>query len=362
MAATIEELRTEAPYQNYLKVRRNVMETMARASGATTAPSRYWQEELAGFEYMLDASPLIIEKLREHCYHLTGIKPYEYRRHHAHAAKSFTQKLETLKALDKGNLFVPEDPALGGFGHEINGSLVNLDTLKFYESLIAMDQAGLLEAVRSNPAEKQVWLEIGAGWGGFGYVVKKLFPQVTYVMVDLPQTLLFSATYLMSVFPGARCAIYPETSLEKCAGNVRDYDFVFLPHFLFPDLKLRPDLAINMVSFQEMTTEQVTDYVKHLAEMGCPTLYSHNRERSSHNTQLTAVSSVIAENFAKPREIDVLGYSYTALVPPAPREVRAAPKDKTWLRFFSKKATKVRPVKPIRRGGSDYRHLVAERS
>jgi putative sugar O-methyltransferase len=360
--ATIATLSGKAPYQNYLRVRRNVIDAMTQANSATSRPSNYWQEELAGFEYMLDASPLIIEKLREHCYHLTGIRPYEYRQHHGHAAKAFAHKLEMLKALDGSHLFVPESRALGGFGHEIDGGLVNFDTLKFYESLIAMDRAGLLEAVRSKPNERQVWIEIGAGWGGFGYVVKTLFPQVSYVLVDLPQSLLFSATYLMSAFPDARCAIYPETSLEECSSHVRDYDFVFLPHFVFPELKLKPDLAVNMASFQEMTTAQVTDYVKHVAEMGCPALYSHNRERSGHNTELTAVSSIIAENFAKPREIDVLSFSYTLLAPPAQREkAKPAPESKAWFSFGKEKAPKSKASKPLTRGPTDYRHYVAER-
>jgi hypothetical protein len=144
---------------------------------------------------------------------------------------------------------------------------------------------------------------------------------------------------------------------------VRNYDFVFLPHFVFPELKLKPDLAINMASFQEMTTGQVTDYVKHLAELGCPALYSHNRERSGHNTELTAVSSIIAENFAKPREIDVLSFSYTLLAPPpAQREkTKAAPKRKSWFGFLKDEAPKAKPSKPLTRGPTDYRHYVAER-
>jgi hypothetical protein len=354
----LDELRAEAPYQNYLRVRKNVMEMMRLMQGPLGAPSNYWQEELAGFDYMLDAPPLIIRKLREHCYHITGIKSYDYRRHHAHAAAAFAEKLNALKALDGGALFVPESPMLGGFGHDIEARLVNIDTLKFYESLIAMDRAGLLATARSNPEKKQVWLEIGAGWGGFAYCVKTLFPQVTYVVVDLPQTLLFSATYLMSVFPNARSAIYPETSLEGCAAKVRDYDFVFLPHFVFSQVELPLDLAINMVSFQEMTTEQVTGYVKHLAEMGCPRLYSHNRDRSGHNPQLTTVSSIIAENFAKPREIEVLGYTYTSLTPRPPRTKQVSG---NILDRIKHRIAGTRPIRKFVRRPADYRHLVAER-
>jgi hypothetical protein len=43
------------------------------------SPSEYWKAELTGLDYMLDASPLIIRKLREHCYHLTGLRAYDFR-------------------------------------------------------------------------------------------------------------------------------------------------------------------------------------------------------------------------------------------------------------------------------------------
>ena len=97
------------------------------------------------------------------------------------------------------DLFVPESPSLGGFGFEIDGNLVNIDTLKYYEALLAMKKGGLLKRLEGNG--RKIVIEIGGGWGGFVYVLKKLFPDIIYVIVDLPQTLLFSSVYLMSLFP-----------------------------------------------------------------------------------------------------------------------------------------------------------------
>src|SRR3954453_5102755 len=80
----IDELRSSPAYENYELARDTVLrmkEDAAREASEIGAPSGYWQEELAGFEYMLDASPLIVEKLRHHCYHVTGIKVYDYRSH-----------------------------------------------------------------------------------------------------------------------------------------------------------------------------------------------------------------------------------------------------------------------------------------
>ena len=98
---------------------------------AAYEPSAYWQQEVEGFDYMFDASPLVIGKLREHEYHLTGLRSYEYRRHHADYARRFASKLRRLREVDPGNLFVPESEALGGFGHGLGvGSwdLINSDS------------------------------------------------------------------------------------------------------------------------------------------------------------------------------------------------------------------------------------------
>lgn len=363
LADTLDRLREGPAYRNYLRAREAVLQMLTEVealSGSQTAePSNYWREELGGFDYMLDASPLIVEKLREHCHHITGDASYRYRQHHSIVADPFAQKLERLVKRDRSDLFVPEEEILGGFGHPIDGKLVNIDALKFYECLIALDKARFLDAVLGVADHKEVWLEIGSGWGGFGHAAKKRFPALTYVSVDLPQTMIFSATYLLTAFPDAKFAIYPEVSLEEIGANLREYDFVFLPHYVFDKVDLDVDLAINMVSFQEMTTEQVTGYVKNLVRMGCKRLFSLNRDRSSYNDQLSAVSEIIEEHFAKPRRITILPYAYPTLIPPKmPTQTRL--RHRIAHRLFGIQPPVRTKNEPLRPG--EYRHLVAERS
>jgi putative sugar O-methyltransferase len=354
LAAQIESLRSGAHFKNYLRVRDAIFACLAEMDQGTAAPSAYWREEVSGFDYMFDASPLIIEKLREHCYHLTGIVSYTYRHHHAHRTEGFAMKLHRLSKKDEMDMFVPESPVLGGFGHIVDGQLINIDTLKFYECLIAIQQAGFLSDLNADPERQEVWLEIGAGWGGFGYTVKTRFPKNTYVIVDLPQTMLFSATYLISAFPEAKVALYPEVSLDEISRNLRDYDFVFIPHYLFPQADFHIDLAVNMVSFQEMTSEQVGGYVAHLAKIGCPHLYSLNKDRSRYNAELSAVTALIEENYGPTRRISMFDYPYTVVTPP-----------KVPMRHPNLIAkalgAKPRPAGTRRERETDYRHLVAER-
>jgi putative sugar O-methyltransferase len=295
----IEAYKKNDVFQYYLLARDRVLEMIEESHVRNDNVSLYWQNELRGFEYLLDASPLIIQKLREHCFHLTGIRSYEYRKHHIHQRKKFVRMLEKLRQQDQHNLYVPEPNVLGGFGHIIDGQMVNFDTLRFYGDLIAMDRGGILDSFREDKDKRKIVLEIGAGWGGFAYVFKTLFQNTSYVIFDLPQTLLFSAVYLRAAFPSASILLFGDKPQDILFDDVQSYDFVLLPHYFFENIhKIKQlDLAINIASFQEMTSEQVNGYVSKLHDSNCPFIFSHNRDHSPHNPQLTTVSAILEKYY-----------------------------------------------------------------
>jgi putative sugar O-methyltransferase len=313
----LERLSSTLEYRAYERARENVLRFRALdrdRRGGTAAPSDYWEEELANFEYLFDASPLLIKRLRHHSYHVTGLKVYEYRTHRDAARQQLAAKLDALIEVAGGReLLVPEPAVLGGFGHEIDGALYNLDTLKYFEVMIALQKGAVLEELRGD--ERKVVWEIGAGWGGLPYVFKTLFPNVTYVITDLPELFLFSATYLASAFPDAKLHFFdPDDPLGP-----PDADFVFVPNtFLAETRPAKLDLAMNTVSFQEMTAEQVQDYVGHAHALGAPYLYSLNRDRSPYNPQMTSVREILSQWYW-PQETPVLpGIQYTQMLPKLP--------------------------------------------
>ena len=182
--------RDDAAFQGYRRAQEAVlrMKQADRAGGALD-PSAYWRGELENIDYLIEASPLIVRKLRHHSFHITGIRPYDYRTKHDGRREYFEARLQALRELGGDGLLVPESPALGGFGYEIDGQLFNVDTLKFYEVLIAMERGGVLPAIRA--AARPVVCEVGPGWAGFAYQFKTLFPASTYVLVDFPELFLF---------------------------------------------------------------------------------------------------------------------------------------------------------------------------
>jgi glycosyltransferase involved in cell wall biosynthesis len=295
-------------FRAYERAREGVlrMKQVSPGSGSLD-PSVYWREELDNIDYMVEASPLIIRKLRHHAFNITGLRPYDYRPRVGGWRDLFEARLRALHELGGEALLVPESPALGGFGYEIDGRLFNVDTLKFYEVLIGMERGGVLQPVRA--AQRPLVCEIGTGWAGFAYQFKTLFPHATYVLVDFPELFLFSATYLGAQFPDARLHfVASDADLDPAAW--RGADFVFVPDTLADAIpRLRLDLLINMVSFQEMTDAQVRRYAKLAAQARCPLLYSLNRDRSPYNAEMSSVSEAIGEYFAL-TEVKVLDTDY----------------------------------------------------
>jgi hypothetical protein len=327
--ADLAAMRETPEFRAYLRVRDAVL--AVREALPPSDASAYWHEELGNIDYLLDASPLVIRKLRHHAFHVTNRRPYDYRDKGDGKRESFEARLRALQALDTSGLAVPESPLLGGFGYEVDGALHNVDTLKFYEVLLGMERANLLDPYRAG--ERRVVWEIGAGWGGFAYQVKRLFPGTTYVITDFPELFLFSATYLLVHFPEARLHVCG-AGAEVDPAEWGAFDFVFVPSELTAIVaRARVDLAVNMVSFQEMTDAQVREYGRLAADAGCRALYSLNRERSPFNTELSGVSRVLGERFSL-RENDLLDRDYTAATKKPPKPGKTQPREELAYRHL----------------------------
>ena len=303
----------QAAYENYLRARGEVLRMKAASEGAAgeAAPSRYWAEELTNIDFMIEASPLIIRKLRHHAFHITNLRPYHYRGY-ADRQAYFERRMRALVGLGGGtDLLVPEAEALGGFGYSIDGRLYNVDTLKFFEVFVGMRRAGLLDAFGPGAARRLVW-EIGGGWGGFAYQFKTLFPNTTYVIVDFPELFLFSATYLSTIFPEATLRYWRED--QPVFDGWQGVDFIFIPADRADAMReAAPDLLVNLVSFQEMRSTQVEAYAGLAAAAACPALYSLNRDRSHYNDEIDSVSQILSHHYDL-REVRLLGSDYTRAI------------------------------------------------
>ena len=299
----------EVVFHQYLKFRDEL--TKKIETSRDLGRSEYWRQEVEQFEYIFDATPTLVKNLRQHCYLLTGIRPYDYLDHHKNAEpyKHLKDRLTALRALDLSLPVLSEREELGGFGFNYGYEKFNVDTLKFHEMHIALKKSGALNFEDRLTFTGNV-LEVGAGWGGFAETFLRRFPNAKYSIVDLPEALIFSGTLLTAWFPEKKVLLYDrKLGLDEIESAdivlIANSDIQFLP------IEFRFELLVNSVSFQEMTTKQVRDYIDFGLTRGCKKYYSFNRDRSKYNEQIISVREVLAEKL-KIREIDVLNSEYTA--------------------------------------------------
>lgn len=119
------------------------------------------------------------------------------------------------------------------------------------------------------PDHKFNVLEIGAGYGGLARSLKLLHPGISYVLIDIPESLYFSSAFLRLNFPGARfCYVTDPSCLNK---SISDFDFVFVP-IIFAEALIgnKFTLFCNTASLGEMKNAVIRfwmDFVQNKVEV-----------------------------------------------------------------------------------------------
>jgi hypothetical protein len=150
--------------------------------------------------------------------------------------------------------YVFQPPKLfGECGYLVNGVIVNNDTNTYQERINLIYGSGLGQWIEDKLSTQEGLriCEIGGGYGALAYWFKKAFPNCSYTICDLPESLLFSRLYLtLSISQGTF-----GYGLQPVDGGVR-----FLPNYQMEQLDEPFDLVINTLSFSEMSEYQVRTY------------------------------------------------------------------------------------------------------
>jgi putative sugar O-methyltransferase len=270
--------------------------------------SVYWSREVSSLEYLFHAPNLVLKRMREHCHWVTGISSYQYAEHHFDTPPHHAMVARIAALVNRAPALEikAERESYAGFGFPYEGKIYNADNLKYHEVII-----GLTENLGRNlELGKMTFLEIGSGFGGLADTIISHYPGSKLILVDLPEVLLLSWTFLGAWYPEKRIEFF-DSSKPITSDS---FDILIVPNNLMGELiksNLKIDVLINTVSFQEMTTQQVSEYVTHASEMRIPYIYSLNRDRSKYNEEITSVSGIIAEKYAL-RELEILETEYTA--------------------------------------------------
>jgi SAM-dependent methyltransferase len=225
-------------------------------NGDREQPSAYWASFCSRFSYMLGLPDDAFEQLRIHTYHLTADTYLTYF-FETDAPEFRRRRAASLIGIPR-QYWLREPP--GGIGFVCDGELVSHDTQRFQHVVNTLYREGVLETLKNRPAgPRHMVLEIGGGYGGLAYHLTNLIDAV-YIIVDLPETLLFSAAYLAMLQPNKKAYIYaPDTFAAFLRQDIASYDFVFIPNYRVEELATKLfDLVLNVASFQEMREDQVT--------------------------------------------------------------------------------------------------------
>ena len=257
-------------------------------------PSPYWSDFCGFFRYMMGLSEEYYGDLRLHTYHLDSDN---YQRFYFGDPAIFRKNTSYDKLISrvpaKYRLGAPR--ILGEFGYDFDGCTVNGSIVGFQSTVNTLYLQGVLPKLEGKKGRKFL-LEIGVGYGCLAYQIKRILDDATYVIVDLPETLLFSASYLSLALPEKNICLY-DSALPLVPEKASSYDFILLPNYLLPQLaRMRFDLALNTESFQEMTRAQLTDYLDFI-QASCDLLYSKNKRAQEWNRQDIDVTSELSERF-----------------------------------------------------------------
>lgn len=160
-------------------------------------------------------------------------------------------------------LRAPPPRKFGELGWLMDGLIVNYDTYSYLERLCLMFENGILRHLQEkiDRGEKPCIVEIGGGYGGLAYQLMRYFgDKLVYVIIDIPESLAFSAVYCNVLFP----ALHHQFKIGADPFEIStDPGFTYLPNTAYRSLQSERqdiDLVINTLSLSEMSDAQIEDY------------------------------------------------------------------------------------------------------
>jgi len=186
---------------------------------------------------------------------------------------------KALKELDvDGFLETESEPSIGGsLDQEIfEGHAVSLDFLQSVEEAYLLRQAWAMAGKKGHP---RLIVELGAGYGRLAYVCRKMMPECTYVILDLPEALTCSTSYLSRALPGevvsySNSRVCNNFSREKLLGKKV---WTLGSHQIEMISGSAIDAFVSIYSFDEMPWSAITNYVSHLDRITKGVFYSKQK-------------------------------------------------------------------------------------
>jgi putative sugar O-methyltransferase len=193
-----------------------------------------------------------------------------------------------LKQRDAHNIVDRVSPSSDSVAVDLDGRLMSWDMLISIHAVLGM--AEIDNRILTEPLSV---LDLGAGWGRIGYVLKTLNPSLTYIACDIPVSLLVAESYLPTVLPDEPVHGYMDSRWDSFDHDrlIKDGGIRFCGSHDLP--RFEPgaiDMFVNVASFQEMTMEQVELYMNEIGRLS----------GALYHMQRLAGDELVRENYPYP--------------------------------------------------------------
>jgi putative sugar O-methyltransferase len=191
---------------------------------------------------------------------LDGISAWAHVRYRAALYRFYVALLwEYVRRRDSlGLLHRLEEPELGRpIWFQYRGRRISEDLCNS-----VLEVASISEAL-PRPPERDVVIELGSGYGRLAWVFLEAFPQIRYVLVDIPPALAIAEEYLSRLFPDRTVFRFRHFDrYEDVAPELERAQIAFLtPNQLDLVAPLEARLFLNVSSLHEMRPEQIEHYL-----------------------------------------------------------------------------------------------------
>ena len=276
-------------------------------------PSGIWSDSTGYLRFISDLTYEHLLNLRLHTGFLTGTVWYK----HAHQPYRFWEdevKKETIRIISAYKDLteeIPEQywadepvttPILEALGVRYKNRLITDDLTRYQRCMTNVYTSGIFSFLETCQ-HKPTILEIGGGYGSLAHQISACIGiPCSYIIIDLPEVLQWSAIYLAINNPQKKLYFYDADSFRDdfFQQEYSQFDFILIPNYKIGALdRLRSmNLMLNLLSFQEMSEEQISNYAKLGNEKLNGYLYSENFTRHWMNKELnTTVDDVLDRYF-----------------------------------------------------------------
>lgn len=228
-------------------------EATSSASTVMGRTSRFWKELFDERQNFPTVAEFLAFRHSNFAYGMADERQGSLEHERLHAARTFDIFKHSVSPAEVAQV---EEPSLGApFVFDFGGVT---RSAAFWVNAATAHRVRQCVAETSLAPRPLHVLEIGAGWGATSYQLHHLLDIDSYTIVDLPQNLLLSTTYLRNTLPDRALGLIGQDGPELSEHSHKSI-VGMLPGAL-PRLATKHDVILNSFSLQEMDLDTVQAY------------------------------------------------------------------------------------------------------